>query len=497
MTIRGSTIVKNAAALMGSQLTTWALSLLLAVIVPRFLGPASLGNLQIANSIWAIAGVFISWGMDTFLTKEIARNPQLCVPLLLRSWLLKTALYVVCGALTAGYVWSQYQDPQTIELVAVIGLSHLILQFSISVTSVLQGLERMGQTSITAIAMKLFFTVSSLSVLFLGFGLRGYVWVVVAANIFLLCCQLYFLRDQFGLKPTGEIPSTRAMLKASTAYLFSNLILVVYGQIDVLIMGSLVGTAAVGWYSGAIQLYGAMLFIPSILIMAVFPAMARSHAQGGQEARRLFHKSFDLTLLMGVPIGLGLAVVSDNLVVLLYGEAFAPSGPVLALMGLTLVFMYQNIVLGRFMVSIDRQNTWTLIMAVQTLLTIGLDIVLVPWFHANYGNGGLGAAVSYIVTEAGMLLAGLICLPRGMLGRQNAQIAARTMGAGLLMLAACWWLRSQFLAVPVVVGVVVYVVAALALRAISDEDLALARGYAQGLRLWLQRHIRTAMGSRA
>ncbi|MBK9055149.1 MAG: polysaccharide biosynthesis C-terminal domain-containing protein [Chloroflexi bacterium] len=160
-------------------------------------------------------------------------------------------------------------------------------------------------------------------------------------------------------------------------------------------------------------------------------------------------------MMLGVPIGLGLIVIANGLVVLLlFGAEFANSGLVLAVFGLVLILTYQNMLLGQFLVSTDRQNRWTAVMVVATIATIPLDLLLIPWCVARFGNGALGGAIAFVVTEAGMMLAGLWLLPAGALTRRNAAQAVRVLLAGLIMLAVtwpcttfsccrCWWARPR------------------------------------------------------
>jgi hypothetical protein len=59
----GTRVVKNASILMATQLITWALSLLLVVFLPRYLGAAAVGQFAIAGSIWAIMGMLVGFGV--------------------------------------------------------------------------------------------------------------------------------------------------------------------------------------------------------------------------------------------------------------------------------------------------------------------------------------------------------------------------------------------------------------------------------------------------
>ena len=110
-------------------------------------------------------------------------------------------------------------------------------------------------------------------------------------------------------------------------------------------------------------------------------------------------------------------------------------------------------------------------MAVATVATIPLDILLIPWAQANLGNGAIGGALAYIFTEGGMLAAGLYLLPRGYLGRENLIVAIKGFFCGLVMGAAAWYLRDYFIAIPIAVSAIIYPALILMTRAIPQEDM--------------------------
>jgi O-antigen/teichoic acid export membrane protein len=132
--------------------------------------------------------------------------------------------------------------------------------------------------------------------------------------------------------------------------------------------------------------------------------------------------------------------------------------------------MYLNVLLGQYLISIDRQNVWTAVMAVATVVLISLDLLLVPWSNTHWENGAIGAAMAYGITELGMVITGIWLLPKGTLGRGNLWFALRVLLAGLLMCATAWGLSSYFIAMPIVAGALVYGVLVLALQLLPKED---------------------------
>ena len=481
MNSTGKTIAQNAGILMLAQLITWALTLALTIVLPRYLGATNSGKLTIANSIWAIVAILATFGMDTLLTKEIARDPAKAPRLFGASLGARVLLFAVGALGVMLYLRVANYPAETLIVVGIGGFAALAWLLIGACQAVLQGLERMTPMALATIAGKAFNTLVCITALLLGHGVYVVACIAALAASINLALQLAALKRLGHLRIAFDARTLRETLRAGFPYLMSGVFLIAYGQVDVIIISLLVNEKTVGWYGAASQLFGTSFFIPTVFITAVFPALSRMYADASDALARLMRKSFDLLLIVAVPLGFGLFVIADPLVILLFGAEFAPSGTLLALLGLVLIATYQNILIGQFLISTDRQNQWTLVMAVATLATIPLDVLFVPWCQAQFQNGAIGGALSFIVTEIGMLIAGLGLLPRGALNRANAWLAARALCAGVVMAGAAWWARDLFIGIPILISAIVYPTVAFALRVIVPADLALFRQVAQGV----------------
>lgn len=487
--MNGRTIAKNASVMMVSQLVTWGLTIALTIFLPRYLGAAALGQFHLANSIWAILAIAVTFGMDILLTKEIARDSSKTGRLFGTTVVLRLLLYALALALLALYLRLAGYPADTVAVIYIIGIGNLIWQFIGACQAVLQGLERMEYISLGLIVGKLFNTIVSIVLLVLGYGVLAIAAVTIGAALINLVIQLVSMRrlrsETYQWRTADMLRFDRQlaawMLRASLPYLMSGIFLVVYMQIDIVIISLLVNEKTVGWYGAADNLFGTFLFIPAVFMKAVFPALSRLYTNDPEALPRLMQRSFNLLLLLSVPIGLGLLVLADPIVLLLFGHDFAGSGPVLAIFGIVLILTYQNILLGKFLISIDRQNAWTVVMAVATVATLPLDLILIPWSTRAFDNGAIGGALAFVITEGAMLLAGLWLLPAGSLGRTTAALAGRVLVAGVLMAAVAWWLRDTFLPIPIMAGALVYATLAFLLRAIPREDLEMVFSLGQGV----------------
>src|SRR5579859_5104319 len=472
------TIARNASVMMASQVVTWGLALIATIVVPRYLGAAGIGKYQLAVSLWMIMAIFITFGMDTLLTKEISRDPSRLSVLFSTSVLLRTVIFLVSFVLMVVYAQLVNYPQETKNVIYIIGLARFFWQIAAACKASLQGLERMEFMSLGDIVSSTFSTIVAITLLLRGYGLLPVAAVEVGTALVSLGIQFLALNRLQKLKLQFELSSVGRMLKSSAPYMMLSGFMVAYSQIDVVVISLLVSEKQIGWYSSALRLTGTFVFVPTVLMTALLPASSRMHQNAPEDLRKLTSKGFDLLLLACIPIGLGVMSIANQLVVFLYGADFANGGPILALMGIVVIFFSINMLVGQFFISSDRQRVWVVVMAAATLITVPLDLVLVPWCQSAFGNGALGGALSYLVTEGGMVIFGLIMLPKGMLGWKNGWLALRATIAGLAMAAVVWQLRHYFIVVPIGAGIVVYLAGVLALRLIPQEDWSIVRSLA-------------------
>ncbi|MDJ0752684.1 MAG: flippase [Ardenticatenaceae bacterium] len=470
----GNSIAKNASYLLGSQLITWVLTLAVTVIIPRVLGPANLGKLHLAESIWLMGLIGIGFGSEFLITREIARYPERTNEIFGTNIVLRLFFYVLTFAGILSYAYIVDYSQEIIWLLVIAGIATFFTGLNLFAIAANEGLERMEYNSLGAISNKLVYTVLAITVVLLGYG----VFAVAALGVVAMIVQSFVVYRGLNkinpLKFTFSWDVAKWMVSNSVSFLGTSIFATAYHAMDIIIMSLLISDEVqLGWYTVADRLFGTTMFIPSIFITAIYPVLSRMFAEDKNSLSKIITRSFNLLLIVSVPIGMGLIIIATPVVILIFGPEYAGAGPVLSIIGVVLIFTYQNTLLGRFMMSIDRQNTWTVVMAVATLATIPLDFILVPWTNTTFGNGAMGGALAYVITEGGMMIAAFYLIPKGYLGRENLVVAAKALLAGAAMMGVVWFVKDQFIAIPILVGMVVYPVFILMLKAIPTEDLAL------------------------
>ena len=473
--LQRSSIGRNVTALLASQATTWVLSTFLAIVQPRFLGPAAQGQLRLAFSLWTIAQVLIGLGTALFLTLEIARDRSRGLSLVGPVLVIRSLAFVVASIILALYVVGSGADRQFAAIMAVFGVSIFFASTNDALMAVFIGLERMSVIARANILARVFGTTVAIVVLFAGGDALSVVTVSACANLLAMLILAKALRSVSGLSFRAWSANWGHIVAASSGFLLAGVILTTYQQVDTVVMAELVGSDALGWYGTADALFGSLLFFATIVTGAIFPVIGRLHVDDPTAIPPLVRRSSSLLVIAGVPIGFGIAAIALPLAPFLYGEEFRETGQVLMVLGPVIVLTFGTIVCGTVALATGRQRFWNMIMVAAIVISIPLDVVFVPWADENFENGAIGGAMSYVVTEALLLVFGIWRVTPYLLERVFVWRVVRVVLAGVFMFAITWPLRDRFLAIPIAVAIIGYSAALLALRVPDADDRAAMR----------------------
>ena len=467
---RRRSALKNALHLLYSQGMTWALAMVLTVVQPRFLGPEAQGQLRLATSIWGIGIVAINLGTNNLLTLEIAKRGVRGADMLSTVILLRLVSFVVTTVGVGAYLAAIGASRQTVTVFALVGLSTLPNAVAAVARASLLGFEHMSYVGIADVVTKVASTALALGVLLAGGGSREVSATLVVSTALNAALMWRYLRRFPGTSIRLTLDGARAVLKMSVGFLVGEAVLILYLQVDTVVLSLLVSERELGWYGTSDTLFASLLFVPTILLSSLLPVIGRKHVEDPEGLRRLVDRAFSSLVLVGVPMGLGTVVIAKPLCLLVYGERFRQTGDVLAIMGVVLIFAFCTILFGQVAIATGRQRFWNSLMAVAIATSIPLDLVFVPWMERAKGNGAMGGGLSYLVTEGMMLVAGAWVIAPQVVSRPSLVRIFKIMLAGALMFAAAWPWRDRFLAVPVLIGAVVYSAVVLALRVVTDDE---------------------------
>jgi O-antigen/teichoic acid export membrane protein len=169
-------------------------------------------------------------------------------------------------------------------------------------------------------------------------------------------------------------------------------------RIDLLMVRSMLGAAATGYYSVVGSLGDYVLMLPAAVSALLFPKL--SGLQNEKEKQALTLKAsaaICLTLLVIVAV---LALSAKWVIILLFGKAFAPASTALLLLAPGVFFLGVEVVLVQYLNSCGFPVSVVVLWIISTILNIGLNLWAIP----AYGINGAAAvsSVSYLIALFGV-----------------------------------------------------------------------------------------------
>ena len=481
--------LKNTAIQAASQLVTWTLSWILLVILPRKLGDANFGKLFFALSYGMIFSQLINLGVNTFLVREVAvLHPASDLPetensrrrnalraLISNVFTLKVVLAFVVYALQSALIFVLPYDAATRTAVLIIGLGTCVGAVGQTLSGVFQGLENMLGPNIAVILEKAIVTGGCWLLLALGCDLRAVCWAHTAATVLSFALQLGWLRRIERFAFAWDYVLIRRVCLGGLPFLIWVIFGEIYVRIDVLMLSLMTSDAVVGWYGAATRLYGTLLFIPTIMMSSVFPAMMRLGAGGQDEAAfgRASERLMNLLLFSGVPVAAGTIAVAAPLVKLLYGVGpFAQAAPNLQVLGGSILLVSIDIILGTALIARGKEKPWACMAIAAAFFNPLLNLWAIPYAQLHGGNGGVGAAWATLLTEVLMMLGAFWLMPKGVFSRRNLLCGAKAIALGTAMVLLLRWWGTQNIFLIIAAGGAFYVPLALLVGVVPREDLA-------------------------
>ena len=444
-------LVRNTLFLVVAQACAVPLSVLVNVMMARFLGPDEFGYLYLATTYANFGFLAVAWGQSGTLPSEISRNRAASGDLLGSAlvWRLFSAP-VVSAALVGGSAILGYNSTVLIVL-ALACLGATIYSVTTACQDAMRGFERTDIAAYGYLGTQLLASTLVIVALFLGGGLPT---VVTLQGLAGLIVFPFVFR---ALKPVGvtALHANKATVKklfmAGTPFFFFGLTMVLQPSIDAGFLSKLAPEEVVGWHAAARRLVGLMMLPANALLSALYPTLCRLFADDRESYASTTRGALRTTFTLAAPIALGTYLYADLGISIFGKEGFGPAADNLRMLAVFIVLTYVAMPIGTCVLAANRQRQWTLVQALCVIMSLVLDPILVPLFQERTGNGGLGICASVVASECLVVIGGVVLLPKGVLDRALVKALVRGLLAATGMFIVGHSLRwlTPYIAAPI------------------------------------------------
>lgn len=419
-------VLKNAFWLTAGRVCGDLSSFALFVALSRAFGPVTTGEYSYSFAIASFLAFLACAGFDEYGTALYVRaadpseRRRLWADILTAQYA-QLAVAVVCFALFLAFTGGGRARPSVIiELAALLTSQYLARTFFIPAMAS-QAMKAPALTDfgcrfgaiIFALAA-IFAAETSLPALLVGFPLAGAVFVALAARS--------SVAHGASLRPHFDVRRLARTLRSTSTFTGCELLGQFYSRTDFLLIAFLLGNADVGLYATDMKFveYGV---IPLYLLgIAAYPSLTRAAAFDPPEFRGGVRELACLMFFLAGWLAVGLFCLVPLLIVPIFGAPFAAAAGILPWFAALALLKGGEGTIYRVVYAVRRPSLYFVAMLAGTVLTIALNIALIP---------RLGLPGAVIAAMASVALVTGVCA-----ARLRRSLTPRVLAGAAMRLAA-------------------------------------------------------------
>jgi O-antigen/teichoic acid export membrane protein len=376
------------------------------LLLIRLLEPATYGRVATVLTMITIAATFMDFGSSVSLVRFgphfLERGETEKVGAVFKSVLL---LRLAVAAGLGAAVWALRHPIARLTLGSESNADLLVLSFFgalfyallLYVSSSLQTWQRFGRYTLLNLGDALLKLGIIGALLLLGYRnlpavVHVYVWVPLLVVVF----GVRWIPQNF-LRARVSREMTVALFHYSKWNMIANFCMLLYGNMDVLLLAGMRDPVTVAVFSSAMRIAGVFGLVSQSLATVLLPFLSRLQT----EAEIFHHLRRAFAMATAVALGLLFVLpVSHSLVTLLAGDRYGASVPVFRILFLDVIVILVTTPLLMLVYAVNRPDIYTYAAIFQLAANILGDLALIPRF------GAAGAAwvtlIVRIVTVSGM-----------------------------------------------------------------------------------------------
>ena len=442
----GRHMAKGAAWAILMRLAMRGLGLISTLILARLLAPEDYGMIAMATVLLGAVEGITAFGFDAVLVQDQAAGPDKYDT----AWTLGVIRGVVLGlgfALAAPVLADFYHEARLVPLIQLLALGTFIEGFeSVGIVDFRKQL-RFDRDFILQLIPRLvsFFATLTLAFVLHNFWALAYGILIGRSSRVVTGYVMHPYRPRFTLARWREIFHFSKWLMINSALRF------VDNSGDTLVLARYVPPAILGFYTIAYEISNlALTELVAPIQRALLPGYARI-ANDYATLRATYMTTFSITIMLALPVAVGIAVTASSSIPILLGEKWLPAVPLVQILSISGALRLAVANSGAAYLAIGRP-------AYTTLLYAGTALVSVPLLiFGTRLAGPIGAALAMTAGGAVFASTNLLVLNKviGIRLWDLARVTLRSGAASVAMGSAVWLLQDHW---PQAGGLIVLIV---------------------------------------
>ena len=385
-------MLANTSWLMIGRAVQLGLTFIIGMVVTRYLGPTEFGKMNYVYSYIQLFLPLCTLGLNDIAAKELVDNKQDQNKIVGTMAILRVFTSIVFMFCATQIVY-MLKGSSVYREIAFLQSFSLLFQSFDCIAYFYQANLLTKKNGIIYALSYILTTIFRIIAIVLK---KDIFWFAFAMSLdFAMIALLFiftYLKD--GNKFEFSFDAAKQLLKKSYYYIISGVLIVVYGKVtDTLLLGNMVNDTSVGYYTAATNLINAWPFILTAIIDSTAPLIIEEFKIDKDKFKTKIKRLYATIFYIGICAAICITLLSDFIVLLLYGKAYMPTSMPLKIASWSTTFAYIGVARSIWLQCNDKIKYETYITLFGAITNIILNYVLIQRFEI------IGAAIALTLTQ--------------------------------------------------------------------------------------------------
>ncbi len=471
-------LAKNSVAPILLTLFNRVIELAFAALMLRILGPANTGDYYYAVNVFLWFDILTNFGLDAYLTREVARNRERANRFLFNTTAVRVGLSLAGIPLLLGFVAlrqtliADLAAPASRQAMIALVLLYIGLvpgSISKGLTSLFYAYEKAEYPAAISTISTLVRVAVQTAVLLAGWGIVGLAGSAIAINLVTLGI-LGGLAVRMFFRPRWESDRAlrRDMVAESWPLMVNHFLATLFYKIDVFLMEPILGNVILGLYSVGYKFLDAVMVIPSMFTLALFPVISRQAKEDRAGFLRFYQLGAKILLTLALPTAVIATLAAREMVLVLGGPEYLPGGMIaLQLMAWSMPIGWLNSLTQYVLIALDQQRYLMRAYLFAFAFSLIGNLIFMPIY------GYQASAILHIFSELALLVPFVMGVQKQLAQVRWRHIVGKPLLATLAMVGVALLLMSVGRGAALAGAIITYPLVAWRLKLLTAEEQTL------------------------
>lgn len=363
--------------------------------IARYLGPEEFGILSYAHSFVFLFTAIATLGLDQIVVKDLVDYEEERDSILGTTFGLRLMSFFLMLFLIGISLWLSGNARSTNVLVFVIAVSVLFQSFN-GIDFFFQSKVQSEYVARVNMVMIIISAIFKIACILTKAPLIYFAFAYIIETLICATGYVYFYKKKgFRLSLWKfDFSTAKKLLSRSWFLIIGAIATAVYMKIDLVMIKDLMGEREVGLYSAAVKTCSIWLFITMIITQSVFPSLVSLKKSNEPLYFKRMQQLYNLLIKISVGASIVYTIFSDEIIGLLFGEAYAESAGIMVAYVWSIVFVYLNNGSWAYYLNENLEKLSSIRLVIGAIINVTLNIFFIKAF------GLMGAAYATLVSYA-------------------------------------------------------------------------------------------------